>query len=459
MGDKPKPTLKKLLEEFRCAGLVGIYLIDRSNSCRTFFPRLERFFRENGLIGCDYHKPSVRRRLLENAIRELIGKPTSSGAVIRRYEFAKTASEKDWKVVVRSKGSREIEVEVRESLESVEQDEQKREKHQPEEEIARVCTEAPHNGSVLQELSEIFESATSLTDASESVSAEALELLKYFDKVFDLDSDLDQNDASKAELFIERYSLAAGKFLVDFAHRQGNEPNRFTDVLSYRAEALEAFKCQSRQPKQKNVLEIDVDEADLNAIHYFHHKFGGKIQASDKVRSKVQSLIKAHGPEFAIFLVDFVSKKIGSSQSNYQPKSFSGILRSQNEALDEWEKGKRRKQKEQREARKLAAVKHENARLDHEKFYRNSYYEYVNELVGSLGDEYPERFNEFRSWQADRRREEEKSEGNIRDVLLRVFDSEGQSILRLMRFFKNDPDVHIPDFWEWDSTRNPNPFV
>ena len=442
----------------------------------------ERFFRENGLVGGEYKHPSGRRRKLENAIQELIGKPTSSGAVITKYEFARTADGKDWKLIVRSKGKRNrtVQAEVIESLQSVETDEQKpmqkaaqkprekqhkAKKRQSKEETAPTSEKPLQSESGLHEGSEIFESATSFADASEVLNSEALELLKYFDSVFDLNSYLNKNDVPKAELFVERYSLSAGKFLVDFAHRQGSEPTRFSDILSYRAEALEAFKHQHQRRQSKKseakVIPIDAtpDEADLKAIHHFHKKFGGRIQASEKIRSKVQSLIKAHSFDFAIFLVDFVQKKISELHSNYQPKSFSGILSSQSEALEEYEKGKRRKQQEKRQAQKLAEVKYENARLDHEKVYRGDYYEYVNELVCSLGDEYPSRFNEFRGWQAEQRREKENLEGNLREVSLRVFDSEGQSILRLTQFFQDDPDIHIPDFWEWDCQENPHRFT
>ena len=437
-----------------------------------------------GLRGKSYKYKSARVQKLE-ALEELIGKPLGFGEVIESYKIREG---KDDAVVVISRSgeegcikgkkgipNREIETEVIESLESVkaqpeeqklkqkaaekrQEPRQKPEKPQPRE-IPNPTSEKPSQGeSGLHGVAEVFDSMPSAPD-SEALNSEALELLKYFDSVFNLNSDLNPNDVPKAELFVERYSLAAGKFLVDFAHRQESEPARFSDILGHRAEALEAFRHKPKKSEAK-VIPINAvpDDLDLKAIHHFHQKFGGRIQASDKVRSKVQSLIKAHSFDFAIFLVDFVSKKISDSHSNYQPKSFNGILSSQNEALEEYEKGKRRKQQEKRLAQKLAEVKHENARLDHEKAYRGDYYEYVNELVCSLGDEYPDRFNEFRCWQAEQRREKENLEGNLREVSLRVFDSEGQIILRLAQFFKNDRNIHIPDFWEWDSTKNPNSF-
>ncbi len=451
-----------------------------------------------GLLGKTYKYKSERIKKLGRLDKELLGKPTGFGEVIERYEIREGKDDavleigrsgesriKGKKVEVVSRREVEVQTEVIESLQSVEQDERKPEqkasrkreekkhkakKHQPKEETTSTSEKSSQSDSELQELSEIFESATSFTDSSEALNAEALELLKYFDSVFNLDSDLNQNDVPKSELFIERYSLSAGKFLVDFAHRQGCEPGRFSDILSYRAEALEALKHQrqrqkSSQKSKAKVLSLNAkpEQPDLKAIHHFHQKFGGRIQASEKVRAKVQSLIKAHSLDFAIFLVDFVQKKISESHSSYEPNSFSGILSSQNEALEEWERGKRRKQQREREERKVLERRLEDARYNHEKTFLGDYHDYVNELICSLGDEYPERFNEYRVWEAEQRQQKEDfnrslREKNIKEISLQVFNSERQVIFRLTQFFKNDRNIHIPDFWEWDSTHNPNCF-
>ncbi len=455
--------------------------------CKT-----KRLVEKLGLLGKIYKHKSARVREFGKLDKELLGKPTGFGEMIERYEIREGKDDAVLEIgrsgESRIKGKKVEEVEVKafviESLQSVETDEQKpmqkasqkqrekqhkAKKRQSKEETASTSEKPSQSDSELQELSEIFESATSFTDASEALNAEALELLKYFDSVFNLDSDLDQNDVPKAELFIERYSLSAGKFLVDFAHRQGGEPKRFSDILSHRAEALEAFKHQRQPGKSKNSeakvvsLNATPDEADLKAIHHFHKKFGGRIQASEKVRSKVQSLIKAHSLDFAIFLVDFVQKKISESHSSYEPNSFSGILSSQNEALEEWERGKRRKQQREREERKVLERRLEDARYNHEKTFLGDYHDYVNELICSLGDEYPERFNEYRVWEAEQRQQKEDfnrslREKNIKEISLQVFNSERQVIFRLTQFFKNDRNIHIPDFWEWDSTHNPNCF-
>ncbi len=421
----------------------------------------ERFFRENGLVGGEYHQPGRRKRLLEKAIQELVGKPTSSGAVIAKYGFARTADGKDWKLIVRAKGKRlresaEAEV-VNISQASAHQERPSQKPCKPRQEAKKaqyketptlVSEKPPQGDSGLQELSTIFEDLTSSAEVSGEVNAQALELLRHFDSVFGLSSDLNQNDVPKAELFVERYSLSAGKFLVDFAHRQGSEPTRFSDILSYRAEALEAFKHQ-RQPQESKdsegkvvSLNANPGEPDLKAIHYFHSKFGGRIQASDKVRSKVQNLIKAHTLDFAIFLVDFAHKKISETNSSYKPNSFSGILSSQNEALEEWEKGKQRKKREEIQAQKLEEMRREAQENEIYRAHRQEYFASIDGIYERVKCVCPERIKEFEDYWISKKENQGESASRF---------YQPRRAQALVEFFKADIDIDFPEFSEWYS--------
>ena len=386
-----------------------------------------RFFRENGLVGGEYHQPGRRKRALEKAIKELIGKPTSSGAVIAKYEFARTADGKDWKLIVRSKGKRDrnVQVEVLDSLKISEQPEQKQQessqktpqkpqesRQKPEKAQAKETPTPPQEkplqgDSGLHGVAEIFDSMPSAPD-SEALNSEALELLKYFDSVFDLSSDLNRNDVPKAELFVERYSLAAGKFLVDFAHQQGSKPGRFSDILPYRAEALEAFNRKPQEPQKSEAKVIPInaapDDLDLKAIHHFHQKFGGRIQASGKVRSKVKELIDEHGLDFAIFLVDFARKKISDSHSNYQPKTFSGILNSQSEALEEWEAKENSEKLKKKQDDEYWRKKLEEDRDEYKRIHQKRYWKFIIDSLEMQG-EYLDKFSQFRVWENEKRSE------------------------------------------------------
>ena len=321
----------------------------------------ERFFRGHALEGGEYRYPSARKRLLEKAIQELVGKPTSSGAVIAKYEIARTADGKDWKLVVRASKEKRL----RENVEA------EVGKARGASTYQQKSSQEPQQPRQKPEKTQAREIPTPTPKKPLEAKSEALEVLDYFDEVFGLGGDGDKqhskNVVTKAEAFIKRDGLEKTKFLIDFARRE-------------------------------------------------------------------------------------------ASKTDYEPRTFNGITQYRSDALKAWKANVRLRERQEREAQKMAQIRCENARLDHEKVYRGDYYEYVNELVCSLGDEYPERFNEFRLWQAEQRREKENLDGNLREVSLRVFDSEGQIILRLTQFFKDNPDIHIPDFWEWDGTHNPNSF-
>ena len=267
---------------------------------------------------------------------------------------------------------------------------------------------------------------------------------------------------------IESYEIVSGKDDAVMVMTRSGAAGRIKGkkVKGSRAECSEATQKpqKSRQePKKTQAKETPTPtpkkptEAKSDAckvLELFDKTFdgGGRHSESDVV--KAEAIIKEHGLQVAEYLVRFAGNE--APKTNYKPKFFSGIVKYKAAALKEWKSTQKR---QERQAQKIAETRLKNARYDHEKAYTVDYYEYVNELVCSLGDEYPSRFNEFRGWQAEQRREKENLEGNLREVSLRVFDSEGQSILRLTQFFQDDPDIHIPDFWQWDCQENPHRFT
>ena len=288
----------------------------------------ERFFREHGIEGKKYQTPSGRKQILEKAIRELVDKPTSSGAVIKFHDFQKTSDGKDWKLIVLS----------------------------------------------------------------------------------------------------DRKKLNAKK----------KEPKS--------------------RPKPTAKKTVGADSEALKALAYFHKVFWGKDEQkfNQNIILKASKIIKEHGLEKTKFLIDFAFQE--APKTNYQPKTFSGIVQYLPDALQAWDNQIAIRKRKQEDARKVAQARIEQEKADHEKRYEEDYYTHIDELVCDLGENYPQKFNEFRSWQAAQRRQKEQFKGQLRDIALQVFDSEGQIMLRLTEFFTDDPDIHIPDFWEWDRTHNPYAF-
>ena len=466
-----RPVRFDVILSFNCPLAQAMYTFSEPKlyGTKQYHRKTQKLVEDLGLQAKSYRHKSIRARKFGKLQGELIGKPTGFGEVIEHYEIR---SGKDDAVMEigrsgegRIKGKKvevtrnqEIQAEVLESLQSVKPEPKKQkaseklqelrqESKEPQAREAPTPTEKepPQSDSGLQGVSEIFDGMTSSTDASETLNAQSLELLTHFDKVFRLNSDLNLNDVPKAELFIERHGIEAGKFLVDFAHRQGCEPARFSDILTHRAEALKEFERKPQKSEAK-VIPINAvpDDLDLKAIHHFHQKFGGRIQASDKVRSKVKGLIKAHGFDFAIFLVDFVHKKISDSPSNYHPKTFSGILNSQGEAWEEWEKSKRRKQREDKQAQRIAELRREDSKNLNYKIHRKEYIVSINELYERVSCICPERIAEFESHWTSKEENNTKCAGMF---------WEDRKAAELAKFFKDDINIHFPFFDEWYSKR------
>ena len=198
----------------------------------------------------------------------------------------------------------------------------------------------------------------------------------------------------------------------------------------------------------------------VEVLSYFDQIFFQKEnkEFSQNAMLKASQLIKKYGLEKVKFLVDFAQRE--APKTNYKPKTFQGILQYLDDANHEYEEEKRIAQVQKRQEEEQQKQRAENARIDHQKQYQQQYSEYINARVGELLNTSPEKLSQFQQWQEQQREEIAASQKRdaLKELALRVFDSQGQFILRLQKFFQNDPDVHISDFWEWDKEKNPNFF-
>lgn len=197
----------------------------------------KRFFKEHAIEGKDYNFPSKRKRLLEKAIQELVGKPTSKeitegykgNALIASYEIKRIADGSDYKLIVHSS----------------------------------------KNTSSLQCLSKSI-----LKDEKEKVEneGEALELFFYFDKIFFAGSGASptKRELEAVNQIIERYGVEKSRFLIEAVHSKISssryKPKSFLGILrnigeletekefekSQRAKARVAQKKQETLKAQKN---------------------------------------------------------------------------------------------------------------------------------------------------------------------------------------------------------------
>ncbi len=323
----------------------------------------ERFFREHGLIGKNYHKQSERKRLLERAVKTLIGLPTSSGAVIAGYQIVKTANRKDWKMIVVCSRS-------------------KRRSKSAEIEVKEVNTER----------------AASPTQ---------------------------KNTPEKP---VERPELAS----------------KSKQVVNHRATPSEPSQGDSEASK---------------ILDYFHKMFGGEVVDCPKVMDAVDSLLERHGAKFVKHMVDHAARVLKESSSSFKPQTFNGILKYEKGALKSFKEFQRTEGLKKQQEDRLRKKRLEDAKIDHERKYTEQYYHYIDELVDSLNQQYPEKFGEFISWQETiLEKEKENANGNtkLENIVTQHFNSQTQIVLRLIRHFEDDPEINIPMFEQWDQLHNPD---
>ena len=233
-----------------------------------------------------------------------------------------------------------------------------------------------------------------------------------------------------------------------------------------RSEPFQNARQEAEPPVKDNIPDLSEEKPSeaqneaLEVISYFDKVFGVRSSRSGNVVAKAEHIVKRDGLEKTKFLIDFARRE--APKTNYEPQTFSGITHYRAEALKAWKaKVKFQKQREKEES-KVAKIQLDQARTEHRNAHQQAYEDWVDMLFYSLETEPGnlERLAEFERFQADAREKiEREMEGNaFKETRLKIFDSRCQRIEEMVEFFKDDPDIHIPDFWEWDSDQNTNSF-
>ena len=225
----------------------------------------ERFFREHALGGSEYKYPSARKRLLEKAVKELLGKPTSSSAVITSYKIVKTASGKDYKLIVHSSRAK------KQALESIPigvkvSDETTKESTKNSSVSSKTKVEvqqekAPKEVNESRALLDCFKEQCLEPDAVYKPNKKAIE---------------------KAEEIVATYSLTIAKSFVRYAAEEAKKtkykPKTFQGIIKYVDEAIANFKRQKnidaihrKQLEKKKLEDARYDHLKLHEPAYLHY--------------------------------------------------------------------------------------------------------------------------------------------------------------------------------------------
>ena len=260
---------------------------------------------------------------------------------------------------------------------------------------------------------------------------------------------------------IERYEIVSGKddAVVEIGRSGAGRRIKGKKVEVPKTEHSEPSqkpaKSQSKASSSTENSTAGHTEAQ-EVLQYFAKVFYNREQTNfnKSAISKAQEIVSKYGMERAKKFIKFA--EFEANKTNYKPKHFNGILQYLEPAIEEFNSQQRiaRRQEDEATRRRL-----ENERYDHKTRNEYSYFEYISELIESFQDDVnmAGKFTDFRCWQAEKREESEQIEREwLREKALKIFDSEESGIARIVEFFKNDPDIHIPDFWEWDEKVNPH---
>ena len=295
-----KPVLLSVTSQLKSdiARLLYTKLDTQFSHLKKYEISTERFFREHGLEGNDYHKPSVRKRFLERGINELLHKPTSSGAVIEGYEFARTASNKDWKLLAYSNGRGIKNTSVIEINSAIKV---------PVSEVSEHTPETVKNPP---------EQQVPPSAAQKVIPTDIESLLEYFDTTFHggKRSSRSQSILRKASSVIKEHGLPLGKYFVHYASGKCQETNykpaTFNGISKYLKEALEEHareaRINQRQKAQLQKLHEENKQADHlktyekayyeyghSLIELYSYKYPQELLAFAKAESAEEQTLKA----------------------------------------------------------------------------------------------------------------------------------------------------------------------
>ena len=369
----------------------------------------ERFFREHGLEGREYHQPGRRKRLLEKAALELIEKPTSSGAVIKSYKIVKTKDKKDYKLIIYSSGNN-----TAKTIPIKKRKQQQKTNHSSSE---------PFRANQPQQKVHKHQEKLAL----QQVSAE---------KILNSVRGIPSPDTSSPS------ALSSTQ----------NKEQVVEESLSPKV---------TEKTKETNPQKIS-EAAEL--FTYFDQIFfnNSGVKPSKKEMVAVEEVVTKHGLEKSKFFVDHAYER--SKNALEKPKTFMGILRTigsaDKEKLFEAHKSQQATLSSYRVSGEEQRAK--TAREDYQRKHEPEYHQYILSLKEALMYQYPQELAEFGKWEVAKRQELVEAVDNASSQKLwyckkqlEIFGREGLKAIRFVEYFAGHEKIKLPDFWQWDRQFNP----
>lgn len=232
-----KPLLLDTVLSFNSelAQLLYVYLDLRIADKTHYERRSKELFDDLGIKGKAYNKPSDRKRQIEKALKELQGKPLSTG-VLTIAALEETVDGKDYKVVFHKGSYAALTKQVQdEPIPEEEAPQIEREETAPSESTASATTEPEKN----------------------FINEQSLELVKYFHKIFfNVDKSYPgSKEVAQAITVIANHGVEQSKYIIDFAHKEAPATNfqikTFGGILQYTSAALAEYETKKHQQEQQ----------------------------------------------------------------------------------------------------------------------------------------------------------------------------------------------------------------
>ncbi len=459
--DKCSVTLHNLIVSNLLAGyykpvLLSVVSKIKSDLARILYRKLDfqfshyskyeistkRFFDEHALSGSEYHKPSIRKRLLERAIKEIIGLPTSSGSVITNFKFQMTARGTDWKLLVFASKEKAILVNSK-----------------------RIKQENPQ----VQIISKNIPRPTD--PPSLAALPEADKLLHYFAEVFKGGHYIEPplKVQNKAKEIVDRIGLEKAKYLVFYAKQNNKKdyiPQTFNGIVHLLDSALHSFEQKrnksaetpksSPQKTEKSTQQKTSLMPELEGlVSYFIEKFHDarvSYQPSQEFVELYTNRIEKYGFQRIKGCINIC--RDNAERDRYRVKTLEGIEKYFLEALSHLEHQDKLRSQDKQKNIKAAIAKRKQGRKesrmkDYAAFLRqwlagsteakDAYYDYEAKKL----KEYESQLNPSTRLYAEALKKVHK-----------VFNLDRHFVARVEKFFSTSTakelSLAFPDFERWD---------
>jgi hypothetical protein len=272
LANYTKPVFFDVVLSFRSEIAQLLYThLDLILSDKTSYERRTReLFEDLGLEGKDYHKPSVRRRRLEPALKELEGKPVTTGIIVKAA-LESTKDGDDFKLVVK-KGR-----------------------------ASKAIASLPEPSNVVP---------FPTVEPKDERSSEAEDLVRHFHRVFHGTPECHPSGRAidQAAGLLARCGMQKARHIIAFAQREAAKTRfkvaTFGAVLQYEARAIKDFEDQEhvkrRQLEQRHAEQAKQEEeaAQERAQDAAFQSFFESL--SDEERKTLEAEAIEHAPSYGL---------------------------------------------------------------------------------------------------------------------------------------------------------------